>query len=165
LVHIQKVVPYKHKYSSTLSARSLKGDAIPYATWLYDTVFGIICVCQVSLLREVFRIAKLTFYSDLRRRAVSRLALPYTSSLLWITVFTHFYLHCFFIVIVTVFSYSALRPQVWLKLSVRRFSTQCRCTLSSTGCRFKSTWWTTVNGKRGDHCFNFHGRFTTALMS
>jgi len=65
----KKVLPYKRKYWSTLSARSLKGDAIPYATWLYDTVFGIIC--QVALLREVFRIAKLTFYSDLWRRAVS----------------------------------------------------------------------------------------------
>ena len=44
-----------------------------------DTVFGVIC--QLPLLREEFRIATLTFHSDLRRRAVSRRALPCPSSL------------------------------------------------------------------------------------
>jgi len=43
-----------------------------------DTVFGVIC--QLPLLREEFRIAKLTFDSDLRHRAASRRALPRTSS-------------------------------------------------------------------------------------
>jgi len=36
---------------------------------------------QVALLREEFRIPKLTFHSELRRGAASRLALPCTSSL------------------------------------------------------------------------------------
>ena len=45
-----------------------------------DTVFGVIR--HRRLLREAFRISKLTFQSDLRRRAASRRALPRTSS--WI---------------------------------------------------------------------------------
>ena len=44
-----------------------------------NTVFGVIC--QLPLLREEFRIPKLTFHSDLRRRTASRRALPRTSSL------------------------------------------------------------------------------------
>jgi len=40
-------------------------------------------MCQLALLREVFPIAKLTFYSDLWRRAVSRPALPCPSSSLY----------------------------------------------------------------------------------
>ena len=40
--------------------------------------FGVIR--QVALLGEVFRIPKLTFHSELRRRAASCLALPCTSS-------------------------------------------------------------------------------------
>jgi len=43
-----------------------------------DTVFGV--TCQLPLLREEFGIATLTFHSDLRRRAVSRRALPCPSS-------------------------------------------------------------------------------------
>jgi len=41
-------------------------------------LFGVIH--QLPLLREEFRIHKLTFHSDLRRRAASRRALPYPSS-------------------------------------------------------------------------------------
>ena len=46
-------------------------------------LFGVIR--QLPLLREEFRIPKLTFHSDLRRRAASRRALPCPSSfdLLW----------------------------------------------------------------------------------
>jgi len=40
----------------------------------------------VALLREEFRIPKSTFYSDLWRRAVSRLARPSTSSCYCLTV-------------------------------------------------------------------------------
>ena len=54
-------------------------DAIPYATWFWGTVFGVIR--QVALLREEFQIPKLTVHSELRRRAASRRALPRTSSL------------------------------------------------------------------------------------
>jgi len=39
---------------------------------------------QLPLLREEFRISKLTFHSDLRRRAASRLALPCTSNVVCI---------------------------------------------------------------------------------
>jgi len=44
-------------------------------------VFGVIH--QLPLLREEFRLNKLTFHSDLRRRAASRRALPRTSSLFY----------------------------------------------------------------------------------
>jgi len=37
----------------------------------------------LALPREEFRISKLTFHSDLRRRAASRLALPCSSSLIY----------------------------------------------------------------------------------
>ena len=37
--------------------------------------------CQLPFHREKFRLPKLTFHSDLRRRTASRLALPCTSSL------------------------------------------------------------------------------------
>jgi len=40
----------------------------------------------LPLLREEFRLPKLTFHSDLRRRAASRRALPRTSSLCLLTV-------------------------------------------------------------------------------
>ena len=40
----------------------------------------------MALLREEFRIPKLTFHSELRRRAASRLALPCTSSFIFYTV-------------------------------------------------------------------------------
>jgi len=46
--------------------------------WFWDTVF--VGICQRLLLREDFRLPKLTLHSDLRRRAVSRLSLPCTSS-------------------------------------------------------------------------------------
>jgi len=45
---------------------------------VWDTVYVVIR--QLPLLREEFRLPKLTFHSDLRRRAVSRRALPSTSS-------------------------------------------------------------------------------------
>ena len=45
-------------------------------------LFGLIH--QLPLLRVEFRIPKLTFHSDLRRRAASRLALPCPSSLLFV---------------------------------------------------------------------------------
>jgi len=45
--------------------------------WFYDTVFGVIR--QLPLLQEEFRLPELTFDSDLRRRAASHRALPYTS--------------------------------------------------------------------------------------
>jgi len=42
------------------------------------------------LLREEFGIARLTFHSDLRRRAASRRALPCPSSLLFFLAFVIF---------------------------------------------------------------------------
>ena len=51
----------------------------PYATWFWDTVFGVIC--QLPFLWEEFRQSKLIVHSELRRRAASRRALPCPSSL------------------------------------------------------------------------------------
>jgi len=60
-------------------ARTLTQPNCSYATWFYDTVFGVFR--QLSLLGEKFRLSrpKLTFHSDLRRRAALRRALPRTS--------------------------------------------------------------------------------------
>ena len=44
-----------------------------------------IFIRQLSLLREEFRLSKFTLHSDLRRPAASRLALPCTSSFLFIS--------------------------------------------------------------------------------
>jgi len=49
-----------------------------FKIWFYYTVYVVIR--HLPLLREEFRIPKLTFHSDLWRLAASRLALPCTSS-------------------------------------------------------------------------------------
>jgi len=77
------LVPKQKSYSAhvhlpELHVHCIKAGANSYATWFYDTVYVVIR--QLPLLRDEFRISKLTFHTDLRRRAASRLALPCTSS-------------------------------------------------------------------------------------
>jgi len=57
--------------------RPLRRPIAPIAAALNLMLFGLIR--QLSLLREEFRLSKFTLHSNLRRRAVSRLALPCTS--------------------------------------------------------------------------------------
>ena len=57
----------------------------PYATWFWDTAFGVIC--QLPFIWEEFRLSKLILHSELRRRAASRRALPCPSSCFFMPVF------------------------------------------------------------------------------
>jgi len=49
-------------------------------------VYGFRVICQVALLRDEFQLPKLSFQSDLRRRAGSSWALPHISSVLFVYI-------------------------------------------------------------------------------
>ena len=74
------------------------------------------------MLREEFRILKLTFHSDLRRRAASRLALPCTSSYFCIFTVRRYALH-------GLSHRNSVRPSVCpsVRLSVRLSVTLVHC--------------------------------------